>query len=78
MVLSIQKGFPMKKIKIVNLDNIPFKTIGVILDELSKTQTTIYYGKVDSFSYIVNDVSYYIEIKYGKRDTVFTIKKSIG
>lgn len=68
----------MKKIKIVNLDNIPFKTIGVILDELSKTQTTIYYGKVDSFSYIVNDVKYYIEIKYGKRDTVFTIKKSIG
>lgn len=68
----------MKKIKIVNLDNIPFKTIGVILDELSKTQTTIYYGKVDSFSYTVNDINYYIEIKYGKRDTVFTIKKSIG
>lgn len=68
----------MKKIKIVNLDNIPFKTIGVILDELSKTQTTIYYGKVDSFSYMVDDINYYIEIKYGKRDTVFTIKKSIG
>ena len=68
----------MKKIKIVNLDNIPFKTIGMILDELSKTQTTIYYGKVDSFSYIANDVSYYIEIKYGKRDTIFTIKKSVG
>ena len=68
----------MQKIKIVNIDNIPFKIIGMILDELSKTQTTIYFGKIDSFTYSYGENKYYIEIKYGKRDTVFSIKKAVG
>lgn len=56
-----------------NITNLSDKDIGIVLDELSKTVDTIYYGKISVTEFTMYNRKFQVQISYLKKYTRYDI-----